>query len=78
MSGRYLSLAEREEIALLLVQGHGVCEIARRLGRAPLTISGEIQRNAATLSGMPSRRRAVPRLPRSRPTTRYAAGPRTG
>ena len=31
LSGRYLSLAEREEIALLLVQGHGVCEIARRL-----------------------------------------------
>ena len=28
LSGRYLSLAEREEIALLLVQGHGVCEIA--------------------------------------------------
>ena len=51
LSGRYLSLAEREEIALLLVQGHGVCEIARRLGRAPSTISREIRRNAATRSG---------------------------
>ncbi|WP_309698497.1 MULTISPECIES: IS30 family transposase [unclassified Sphingomonas] len=51
LSGRYLSLAEREEIALLLVQGHGVCEIARRLGRAASTISREIRRNAATRSG---------------------------
>lgn len=51
LSGRYLSLAEREEIALLLVQGHGVCEIARRLRRAGSTISREIRRNAATRSG---------------------------
>ena len=33
-SARYLSLAEREEIALLRAQGHGVCAVARRLGRA--------------------------------------------
>ena len=33
-SGRYLSFAEREEIALLNVQGHGVQEIARRIERA--------------------------------------------
>ena len=39
LSDRYLSLEEREEIALLLVQGNGVCEIARRLGRAASTIS---------------------------------------
>lgn len=51
LSGRYLSLAEREEIALLLVQGHGVCEIARRLSRAASTVSREIRRNAATRSG---------------------------
>lgn len=51
LSGRYLSLLEREEIALLLVQGHGVCEIARRVGRAASTISREIRRNAATRSG---------------------------
>ena len=51
LSGRYLSLAEREEIALLLARGHGVCEIARRLGRAASTISREIRRNAATRSG---------------------------
>ena len=45
-SGRYLSFAEREEIALLKVAGHGVREIARRVGRAPSTISRELRRNA--------------------------------
>ena len=47
VSGRYLSFAEREEIAVLLAGGFGVREIARRLGRAPSTISRELQRNAA-------------------------------
>jgi IS30 family transposase len=51
LSGRYLSLAEREELALLLVQGRGVRDIARRLGRAASTISREIRRNAATRGG---------------------------
>ena len=32
LSGRYLSFAEREEIAILHSQKCGVCEIARRLG----------------------------------------------
>jgi len=50
-SGRYLSFAEREEIALLRVQGHGVRDIARRLGRAPSSISRELRRNAATRGG---------------------------
>src|SRR5829696_5265901 len=50
-SGRYLSFAEREEIAILRAQGAGVREIARRLGRSPSTISREIRRNAATRSG---------------------------
>src|SRR6202049_324481 len=50
-SGRYLSFAEREELALLRVQGHGVRDIARRLARAPSTISRELRRNAATRSG---------------------------
>ena len=50
-SGRYLSFAEREEIALLRVGGHGVREIARRLGRASSTISRELRRNAATRGG---------------------------
>jgi IS30 family transposase len=50
-SGRYLSFAEREEIALLKVQRCGVREIARRLGRSPSTISRELRRNAATRGG---------------------------
>ena len=50
-SGRYLSFAEREEIALLRVEGLGVREVARRLGRAASTISRELRRNAATRGG---------------------------
>lgn len=49
--GRYLSFAEREEIALLNAQSHGVREIARRLGRDPATISRELRRNAGTRGG---------------------------
>ncbi|UPJ62033.1 IS30 family transposase (plasmid) [Bradyrhizobium sp. 192] len=51
LSGRYLSLAEREEIALLKVQGHSIREIGRRLGRAASTVSRELRRNAATRGG---------------------------
>src|SRR3954463_14976415 len=50
-SGRYLSFAEREEIALWRAQGLGVREVARRLGRAASTISRELRRNAATRGG---------------------------
>ncbi|MGC2780855.1 MAG: IS30 family transposase [Bradyrhizobium sp.] len=50
-SGRYLSLAEREEIALLNAQGHSLREIGRRLGRDGSTISRELDRNAATHGG---------------------------
>ena len=50
-TGRYLSFAEREEIALLRAQEVGVREIARRIGRDPGTISRELRRNAATRSG---------------------------
>ena len=50
-SARYLSLAEREEIAILRAQGAGVRDIARRLRRAPSTVSRELRRNAATRSG---------------------------
>src|SRR5213080_2482608 len=51
LSGRYLSFAEREEIAILKAQGVGVRETARRLGRSPSTISRELRRNAATRCG---------------------------
>jgi hypothetical protein len=51
LSGRYLLFAEREEIAILYAGACGVREIARRLGRAPSTVSRELRRNAATRSG---------------------------
>jgi IS30 family transposase len=54
-TGRFLSMAEREEIASLRDQ-EGVREIARRLGRSPSTISRELRRNAT--GGQPSRYRA--------------------
>jgi transposase, IS30 family len=46
LQGRYLSFAEREEIALARAAGEGVRSIARRLSRSPSTISRELARNA--------------------------------
>ena len=51
LSSRYLSFAEREEVALLRAQGCSMQAVARRLGRAASTISRELRRNAATRSG---------------------------
>jgi len=50
-SGRCLSFAEREEVALLNARGGGVRDIARAVGRSPSTISRELRRNAATSGG---------------------------
>ena len=47
-SGRYLSFAEREEIAILHAQKISCRQIAKALGRAPSTISQEIRRNGPT------------------------------
>ena len=47
-TGRYLSLEQREDIALLRAQGKGVRAIARTLERDPSTISRELRRNVAT------------------------------
>jgi IS30 family transposase len=58
-SGRYLSFAEREEIALLRARGAGVREIARRIGRAASTVSRELRRNVATRSGQLTYRASV-------------------
>jgi IS30 family transposase len=55
-TGRYLSFAEREEIAILRAQGHGPREIGRRIGRDASTISRELRRNAATRSTSPGYR----------------------
>lgn len=51
-SGRYLSFAERGELALLRAQQYGVREIARQMARSPSTISRELRRNAATRGGV--------------------------
>lgn len=51
LSGRYLSFAERDEIAILRARNSGVRQIAARLGRSPSTISRELRRNAATRAG---------------------------
>lgn len=44
-AGRFLSLLERQRIATLRERGHSVREIARRIGRAPSTVSRELRRN---------------------------------
>jgi IS30 family transposase len=48
LSGRFLTLKEREEIAILKAKGQGVRQISRQLNRSPSTISRELRRNAAT------------------------------
>nr|WP_240977810.1 IS30 family transposase [Knoellia sp. DB2414S] len=58
-TGRYLSFAEREEIALLKAQEKGVREIARTIGRDPGTVSRELRRNAATRYGSSGYRASV-------------------
>lgn len=58
-SGRYLSFAEREEIALLRAQGRGVRQIAGEIGRDPGTVSRELRRNAATRCGRVEYRASV-------------------
>ena len=89
LSGRYLSFAEREEIAILRAQGVGVRQIACRLGRDPATISRELCRNAAARGGRldyrastaqwhADRRAGRRSWPSSPPTTRCASTCRTG
>jgi len=46
LQGRYLSFVEREEIAVGVASGESVRSIARRIGRAPSTVSRELTRNA--------------------------------
>ena len=50
-TGRCLSFAEREQVALARSRGESVRAIARQLGRAPSTVSRELRRNAATRGG---------------------------
>jgi IS30 family transposase len=66
-SGRYLSHAEREEIAILRSQGHGPREIGRRIGRPHCTVSRELARNgnrANSYRALTAQRRAEARARR--------------
>ncbi|PZR84328.1 MAG: IS30 family transposase [Candidatus Aeolococcus gillhamiae] len=51
LSARFLSFAEREEIAVMHAAQRNVRDIACQLGRAPSTVSRELRRNAATRGG---------------------------
>ena len=69
VSERYLSFAEREELAIMHAQHLGVREIARHLGRSPSTVSRELRRSGID--------RAVARGPaRQPPQGRQARGER--
>ena len=82
LSGRYLSFAEREEIAILHAQKLGVREIGRRIGRSPSTISRELRRNASTRSNELTYRATTAQWHAerraSRPKGRQAGRPTTG
>ncbi len=45
LAGRYLSFAEREEIALGRARGESIRSLAGRLHRSPSTVSRELARN---------------------------------
>jgi len=60
VSGRYLSFAEREDIAIWRAKELGVREIARRLNRSPSTISRELRRNASSRAYPPTYRPQPP------------------
>ena len=46
LQGRYLSFAEREEVAIGVAAGESIRSIAGRIGRSPSTVSRELARNS--------------------------------
>ena len=74
VSGRYLSLAEREEIAAGVAAGEGVRVIAARLGRAASTVSREIRRNGSRLGYRAAAAQAQAEFRAARPKTAKLAG----
>jgi transposase, IS30 family len=79
-SGRYLSLVERETIAVRLAAGSSIRGIARELGRSPSTVSREVRRNTSTkwgseYRGLLAHARALDRARRPK-TRRLATDPR--
>jgi IS30 family transposase len=72
-----LGLVEREEISIGLAQGDSLRAIARRLGRAPSTISREVRRNGGRGCYRASVATARARAEAKRPKTcKLAANPR--
>jgi IS30 family transposase len=69
-SGRYLSFAEREQIALWRAEKMGVRKIARKLNRSPSTASRELRRNASTRGGTMIYRATVAQWHRDRRAAR--------
>ncbi|MGE3289727.1 MAG: IS30 family transposase [Pseudonocardia sp.] len=69
-SGRFLSFAEREQIALCRAQKMGVRQIARQLDRSPSTVSRELRRNAGTRGGTLTYRASVAQWHRDRRAAR--------
>jgi transposase, IS30 family len=74
VSGRYLSLAEREEIAVGLAAGRSLREIARGLGRPASTVSREVGRNGPAGRYRAVRAQALAELRGRRPKTAKLAG----
>ena len=75
LSSRYFSLLERHRTATWRSQGCGVRDIARRIGRAPSTVSRECRRNLSPhdhdrYDGDLAQARARERAHRRRPTIR--------
>jgi IS30 family transposase len=75
---RYLSMAEREEISLGLARDEDIRVIARRLERAPSTVSREIARNGGRRRYRAYRAEAAARERARRPKTAKLAQPAHG
>jgi transposase, IS30 family len=74
VSGRYLSLAEREEIAVGLAAGDSLRLIAARLGRAASTVSREAGRNGTRRGYRAVAAQAQAEARAARPKTARLAG----
>jgi len=74
VGGRYLSVAEREEIAVGLAAGQSCRQIAARLGRPASTVSREIGRNSSRLGYRAVAAQAQAEFRAARPKTARLAG----
>jgi IS30 family transposase len=74
VSGRYLSLAEREEIAVGLARGDSYRVIGARIGRPASTVSREVSRNGPAGRYRAVRAQALAELRGRRPKTAKLAG----